>query len=149
MKRWLALGVLLAAVACGGKSLEPVDVSGSDACAFCRMAVSDRHFAAEVVAAGEEPRFFDDIGCLANGLKEARFPESAAAFVSDHRTGKWVAAHRAVYTKAPRVSTPMGSGIIAHVDASSRDQDPAASGGVALTADEVFARRLPGLGNGR
>jgi len=36
----------------------------NDACAHCRMAVSDPRFAAQLAAPGEEPRFFDDLGCL-------------------------------------------------------------------------------------
>lgn len=114
------------------------------------MAVSDVHFAAQVVATGEEPRFFDDIGCLANWLKDNRAPEGAVAFVADHRNGGWTLAEAAVYTKAPHLSTPMGSGIIAHADATSREQDVAARGGEPLSVDRVFgAARVPGVHGAR
>lgn len=146
ISRRLVVALVLALCSCAcTRELAPVDASQSDACTFCRMAVSDTHFAAEVVAPGEEPRFFDDIVCLAGWLKDARVPEGAVAFVADHHTARWVRAEAAVYTKAPRVSTPMGSSIIAHADAVSRDRDPAATGGQPLTVAEIFgAGRLPG-----
>lgn len=146
--RIVVLALVVGSSACAGLP-EPVDVSQSDACTFCRMAVSDPHVAAQIVARGEEPRFFDDIGCLAGWLKDARAADGAIAFVADHRTGKWALAETAVYTKPLRFSTPMGSGIIAHADAASRDDDPAARGGRALTALEVFGAGLPGVRNGR
>lgn len=144
-----ALVLMLCPCACT-RALAPVEASQSDACTFCRMAMSDTHVAAQIVARGEEPRFFDDIGCLAGWLKDARAPEGAIAFVADHRTAQWVRAGAAVYTHAPRVSTPMGSSIIAHADAASRDRDPAASGGRPLTVAEIFgAGPLPGGRDGR
>lgn len=139
MMRAAALSALLLfSCACARRLPDPVDPAPSDACAFCRMAVSDAHFAAQIVAAGEEPRFFDDIGCLAAWLKAHPAPEGAVAFVADHRTGQWVPARAAVYTRASGLSTPMGSGVIAHADSSSRDQDPAGRGGDALSVTQVF-----------
>ena len=141
--RPLAAALLFVTCACGGGLPDAVDVSASDACRHCRMAVSDVHFAAQVVARGEEPLFFDDIGCLANWLKDARPPEGAVVFVADHRTGRWVVTERAVFTRAPRLATPMGSGIIAHADGTSRDQDTAARGGTPQALEQVFGARLP------
>ena len=84
------------------------------------------------MAPGELPRFFDDLGCLAQlpegGQERRRAP---TAFVADHRTKAWVRADRAVYTRVPGLETPMGSHVIAHADAASRDQDPDARGGSA------------------
>ena len=65
---------------------------------------------------GELPRFFDDLGCLADYLTAGKAPAGAAAFVADHRTKAWVRADRAVYTRVPGLATPMGS----HVDRARR-----------------------------
>jgi len=54
-------------------------------------------------------------------------PPGARAFVADHRTGEWVPAESAVYSRAP-IDTPMGSHLIAHASAASRDLDPQARG---------------------
>jgi copper chaperone NosL len=149
--RVAALTLVLCLCACARKLPEPVDPAPSDACTSCRMAVSDVHFAAEVVAPGEEPRFFDDIGCLAKWLEAATVPDGAMAFVADHRDGHWTRAGYAVYTRALHLATPMGSGIIAHTDAASRDLDPAAAGGRPLTPGDVFGatRIVAGPNDGR
>jgi len=103
------------------------------------MAVSDVHFAGQVGAPGELPVFFDDVGCLAGWLKEQNaLPEGIVAWVADHRTGEWIAAGRAVYTKVPDLATPMSSHLIAHADAASRDADPGSQGGTAVAAAELF-----------
>lgn len=111
----------------------------SDACSWCRMAVSDPHFAAQLVTPADEARFFDDIGCLASYLRAKRdLPRGATAYVADHRTQAWVEAAAAVYTRVDSLETPMGSHLVAHSDAGSRGADPAAKGGTPLSATDVF-----------
>jgi copper chaperone NosL len=108
------------------------------------MVVSDARFAAQLVAPSEEPRFFDDIGCLHDhlGTPEGK-PTGAVAYVADHRTRAWVPAGRAVYTRVPGLATPMGSHLVAHADPASRDADPDARGGTPVTATEVFGPAGP------
>jgi copper chaperone NosL len=136
--RAAALATLLAS-ACPRGEPSPAKLDPrTEACAFCRMAVSDPRSAAQLVAPGEEPLFFDDIGCLRGRLAASPPPRGAAAFVADHRTGAWVRAERAVYTHQPAVETPMGSHLLAHSDAASRDADPAARGGRPVAAGEAL-----------
>ncbi len=121
----------------------------AEACRSCRMAVSEARFASQIVAFAEEPRFFDDLGCLRDHLASAGpLPPGAVSYVADHRTRAWVRAERAVYTRLPGLATPMGSHVIAHADAASRDLDPASRGGAALSASELFGAALPD-GDGR
>jgi copper chaperone NosL len=88
------------------------------------MAVSDRRFAAQLLAPGDDPRFFDDVGCLASFVRSKRdLPAGWRAYVSDHRTQQWVAADAAVYTRVPALETPMGSHLVAHADEGSRRAD--------------------------
>jgi copper chaperone NosL len=109
------------------------------------MAVSEARFAAQVVAPGEEPLFFDDVGCLRDYLRGgARVAAGSVAFVADHHTREWVEAGRAVYTRVPGLGTPMGSNLIAHRDPASRDADDDARGGSPLGPAEVFGHTLPG-----
>jgi copper chaperone NosL len=101
--------------------------------------VSDAHFAAQLVAPSEKPRFFDDIGCLATFLKSGGAPaKGQVAYVADHRTKQWVPAASAIYTKKPTLATPMSSGILAHADPPSRDADSDAAGGTSLTVRDLF-----------
>jgi len=116
----------------------------NDACAFCRMAVSDARFAAQLAAPGEEPRFFDDLGCLRDWLaRKPPLPRGAVAFVADHRTRAWVRASRAVFTHQPSLETPMSSHLLAHADPASRDADRAAGGGRRMEVAEVFGPAGP------
>jgi copper chaperone NosL len=141
MSRKVLVALLGLAAACapgGPPPPAPLDTA-NEACRHCRMMVSDARFAAQLIAPAEEPRFFDDLGCLRDFLREK--PAEVAGYtiyVADHRTRAWVAAEQAVYTRVESLWTPMGSHLIAHADAASRAADPEARGGAALTAAEVF-----------
>jgi copper chaperone NosL len=144
------LTAALTLVTCGGGAPEPAALdTRNEACASCRMAVSSAVFASQLVAPGELPRFFDDLGCLGDFLKAGKAPRDATAFVADHRTKAWVRADRAVYTRVPGLETPMGSHVIAHADASSRDQDGDARGGTPVAAAELFGPGGPPVGGSR
>ena len=121
----------------------------NESCASCRMAVSTAVFASQLVAPGELPRFFDDLGCLGNYLRAGKGPARATAFVADHRTKAWVRADRAVYTRVPGLETPMGSHVIAHADAASRGQDPDARGGSPVDPAELLGPSGPPVGGPR
>jgi copper chaperone NosL len=143
--RAFVLGVTLVTVACGGSRPSPAALEpGVQPCAYCRMIVVDRHFASQIVSPDDEPRFFDDLGCLGNYLK-TRSPLSvgSAVYVADHRTGDWVALTSANYTRVDEIAAPMGSHIIAHATTASRDADHGAVNGVAMKTAEVFPAGLP------
>jgi copper chaperone NosL len=137
--RALLAGLLMTA-ACA-RQVVPADLdTANTACRHCRMQVSDVHFAAQITAPGAEPVFFDDIGCLRDYVKQADepLPANAVAFVADHRTGAWVRATAAVFTRPAHLATPMEGGIIAHDNETSRRQDPDAAGGAPVTVQEIF-----------
>lgn len=145
MKAWVALSLTLSVTACqrgppGPAALDP----RNDACALCRMAMSDRRFASQLVAPREEPRFFDDLSCLRDWLREhPDRPPGAVAYVTDHRTGEWVRAAGAAYARVPGLATPMGSQLVAHRDTASRDADPAVAGAVRVAPGEIFGLTGP------
>ena len=134
---------LFAAAALAGCSRGPAPPAVLDtrteACRFCRMTVSEHCFAAQLVAPGEEPVFFDDIGCLRDYLRrEGELPGDTVAYVADHRTGIWVPARAAVYTRISG-ETPMGSHLVAHENPESRASDPAAGGGGPVPAFDILS----------
>jgi copper chaperone NosL len=132
-----------AVAACAAPGPAPLDTR-SESCSFCRMAVSDPRFAAQLVAPSEEPRFFDDVGCLASYLRAKReLPKGARAYVADHRHQAWIDAATAVYARVETLETPMGSHIVAHADAASRAEDAEAKDGKPLTAADVFGPSGP------
>jgi copper chaperone NosL len=138
----------LALAGCDGE-LRPEDlVKDRDLCATCRMPVSDIRFAAQIAAPGQLPRFFDDPGCFAEFVRSGEVKEAAVAWVADHRTGAWVRADRAIYTRVENLATPMNHKLVAHESAASRDSDPDAKGGKPVTLQEVFGPKGPPTGAG-
>jgi copper chaperone NosL len=140
MKSIVRTVLVLALAGCSLSRTTPaaLDTSGKESCASCRMAIVDGSTAAQLVAPGEEPRFFDDLGCLRSYLAQNKLPWKAVVYVADHRTKAWVPLSRAVYARQPALETPMGSQLIAHANAGSRADDAAARGATPLSAAEVF-----------
>jgi copper chaperone NosL len=145
MRACMAAVLALLVSACGTGPPGPARLdTRSDACAECRMAVSSVRFASQLVAPGEEPRFFDDLGCLAAYVRRrSSLPRRAAAYVADHRSGEWVRPGSAVFTRVPDLDTPMGSHVVAHASAASRDADPDARGGSTVDTSTFFGGSLP------
>lgn len=137
MIRWLLLACLTLN-ACTAAALGPADVRvGEDACAHCRMIIISLATAAQVAAPGAEPLLFDELGCLRDYLAEKPLDPEAIVFVADHRTGEWIDAAQATFTRT-RAPTPMGSGLLAHASAESRDQDPDALHGLPVTVEAIL-----------
>lgn len=143
MTRMLAALVLLLSAACARGTPEPAALdTRNERCRSCRMVVSDRRTAAQIVVPGEEPQFFDDLGCLRDRLgRGGPTPAHAAVFVADHRTAEWIRAERAVYGRSATVDTPMGSRLVAHASAASRAADTGVPDVVPVSAAEVLGGR--------
>jgi copper chaperone NosL len=144
MKGLLIIGVTAGLIGCAAGTPTPAPLMIGVACSSCRMVVSDPNLAAQIAAAGEEPRFFDDIGCLADYLRRHALADGAAVFVADHRSAEWIPAERAVYSRAEAIATPMNSHIVAHADEAGRRADASVRDAVPLRARDVFGATLPG-----
>ena len=138
MTRSLVAVALVVLASCASGDPRPADVQAGTTCTQCRMTVVDRKLASQLVAPGEEPRVFDDLGCLAAYLGAHPLPEGATIFVADHSTGAWVAAGDAVYSRNPAIATPMNSHLVAHRDDASRAADVAVRPVARLAATDVF-----------
>lgn len=139
----VSAALVAAGIACSQAVPPPATLdTKNDTCSVCRMTVSDRHLAAQILERGEEPRFFDDLGCLAKFLDEHQLRD-AVVYVADHRTGEWTPAASAVYSRLARASTPMASGLIAHATLESRADDGAAAGSALVDAQTALGRRMP------
>ena len=125
---------------CTGDALAPVALQSGTACANCRMTVLDAKLASQIVAPGEEPRFFDDLGCLAAYLRaHAGNHDGGRTYVADHASGAWIPAERAVYSRDPSVATPMDSHLLAYRDDTARTADGAGRQIGRLTLPDVIA----------
>lgn len=148
--RLLALVLSVAFVTgCGAEKMTPVPIQPGTPCAYCRMTIGDTHFGGEVVAPGEEPRQYDDIGCLANDLRKRPPAADARVFVADYATGALVPGATAVYSRVETIETPMMSHVVAHADEGGRARDARVHAGVKQVVGDVFGDALPGAADGR
>jgi len=79
------------------------------------MMISDLAHAAQAVAPGEEPRFYDDRGCLAKD--SASLPAGAKLYVQLEGGKGWVDVHDAFFAYPDGLRTPMGYGVTAFLTA--------------------------------
>lgn len=108
------LGFIFLLAACGQPEIAPVAINPEDMCSMCRMAISEKQFAAELITKDGEALKFDDIGCLRDYLKaKADRSRIAAYFVADYETKKWLKAESAHFVKSAELATPMGGNIAA------------------------------------
>lgn len=115
-----ALVLALIAAGCSRQTaLVPPEIHyGSETCADCGMIIGDPHYAAaldwRVTPDGAtQTADFDDIGCLLNWRRHHARAQILAAWVKDARTADWLHASSALYLKSQRLTTPMGSGVVA------------------------------------
>jgi len=120
MRRFsLLLLLLLAIVGCEKKEIGAVEKVhwDRDMCERCKMAVSERKFAFEIIDPKTGKAYkFDDIGCGVLWLDEEKIPwrDKAIMWVTDAKTGEWIDARKAIYTDDS--ITPMAYGFAAYTE---------------------------------
>ena len=105
-----SIGIILALTlltACAGQEFKPVEISDGELCTFCKMAVSERRYAAQLLNEDGEAFLFDDIGCMRRYVDETRF-RPAAVFVIDFDSKEWLDGKKAFYVRSQEFQTPMG-----------------------------------------
>jgi copper chaperone NosL len=119
MKGWRGLAGLAASIALAvvagcqpaGHGPPPLRF-GQEACAQCRMIISDERFAAALTTEAGDAAKFDDVGCLveheAGGLQA-----STAYWVRDFRADAWLDARAASFVRSNKIASPMGFGLAA------------------------------------
>jgi nitrous oxide reductase accessory protein NosL len=88
-----------------------------DMCERCKMAISERKFAVEVIEPKRDKAYkFDDIGCAVLWMEEEKVPwkNEAIIWITDAKSGRWIDAKKAKYTED--AITPMAFGFAAYSD---------------------------------
>ena len=134
----ISIVTLLLAVGCQHAAPGPADIEPGDICASCKMAISEKRYAAELIDRDGELLRFDDIGCMLRWV-EGQPHEATAYFVADFDSRKWVRAEEAYYVRSPELKTPM-SGIVAFQDASSAEAAAARYHGDRLRLTDLLGR---------
>lgn len=84
-----------------------------DMCERCKMVVSDRKHATQVInPITKRAYMYDDIGCAVLWFEEEKieWESTAKIWVTDITTGKWIDAHKAVYDTNNITSMAYGFG---------------------------------------
>jgi copper chaperone NosL len=123
---------------------EPITY-GRDACAHCRMHISQPGFAGELRDTNGVLTKYDDIGCLLHAMV-ALHHEVPEAWVEDHDGGRFLPLLSARLVRSERVETPMGYGIVAFKDEDAAQTFARAQGGEVLALEDILrqpARIVP------
>ena len=139
--RLVIVAVALLSAACSETAAGPPDiVVDRSACSHCTMFVSEPIFAAAYQAPGQEPRLFDDIGCMLDALRR----ETAApidVWLQDAGGGGWLDADEAIVVGSQQVRTPMSGGWLAYANEAAAEQAATAHGGeVVRSFRELMSR---------
>ncbi len=117
--KWLMkIGILLSLclfIGCTNSNKEQLAVEfvwDREVCEECKMAVSDPHYAAQVIDPEGKPHYFDDIGCAFIWKKRHPMQGQERTWVNDFKTTEWIDAKKANWLHGTH-KTPMGYGFAA------------------------------------
>jgi copper chaperone NosL len=97
-------------------------------CSHCGMLVSEPVYAAAYQAGDNEPRVFDDIGCMLDAVRrETASP--ITVWLQDAAGAGWINADQATVVSSARIKTPMHGGMLAYANAVAAEKAAAAHGG--------------------
>ncbi|MFB3902194.1 MAG: nitrous oxide reductase accessory protein NosL [Acidobacteriota bacterium] len=121
---WLPLlfTIVLGSAGCISSTLEPVEIYPEDMCSRCKMAISDKRFAGEIVVEAGVARKFDDLGCLLADIRDRTTRDEPPAFAVDFEKREWVNVKEAYFLRSSAISTPMASGLVAFKDRSDAER---------------------------
>ena len=114
MKKAVFLSVLFFVLSCSKKvDFKPRPINfDRDVCHVCKMGLDEPKYNVEAINEHGEYRMYDDIGCLAEDIREGDFNtwkgKKYKIWIGDAETGKWIDAEKAWYRYGDR--TPMGYG---------------------------------------
>jgi copper chaperone NosL len=134
-----AMFFLLLLVGCETSNVEPVALAPEDMCSYCKMVISEKRYAAELIDSEGQAFKFDDIGCMANFLKNKKNTAKIVAhFVMDFDERQWIKAEEAYYVRSSELATPMNGGLIAFKDRSKAQEAIDKFHGTLIRFEDLF-----------
>jgi len=137
VSRIVIAGIVLAS--CQKSMIGPVALAPEDMCAYCKMAISEKRYAAELIDSEGQAFKFDDIGCMANFIKSKKNTTKIVAyFVMDFDERQWTKADDAYYVRSSELTTPMNGGVIAFKNQSKAQEAIGKYQGELLRFKDIF-----------
>lgn len=108
-------------------------------CAQCRMAISEKRYAAEMVGSEGDVIKFDNLDCMVRYVSGRGLKDKAAAwFVMDSDGREWLDARQASFVRSASIPGPMGNGILAVRDATQAEHLAQRFSGQVLRFDDLW-----------
>ena len=81
-------------------------------CAWCKMAISEKRYTAEVIDSAGNVYKFDSAACMVHYVREHNLRATAAAyFIADYESRAWLDARKASHVASDAIPSPMASGL--------------------------------------
>jgi copper chaperone NosL len=125
---------------CQKSNVVPVALELEDQCSYCRMAISEKRYAAELIDTEGQAVKFDDIGCMINFIKSKNNSKFVAQFVMDFDERQWIRAEDAYYIRSAELNSPMNGGVVAFKTQSQAEEAAARFHGQPLRFNDIFNR---------
>lgn len=111
-------------------------------CAFCKMAISQKQYCAELIDAERNVSKFDDIGCMIQFAQERNIGEDRLGqfhvFVRNYQKRDWIEGPQALYVQSESIHSPMASGLIAVSNPKDAERLAAQFHGRRMKFDEIW-----------
>lgn len=108
MRFILVTFVLLWIAACAARPTPRDPLWDREICAHCRMTISERRYAVQLMGPGAAVRYYDDLGCALNDRSRKPELREGLLYVRPYGDEGWIEAGVASY--AANLRTPMGFG---------------------------------------
>src|SRR5262245_40430823 len=129
---------------CHAPASRPVEIVAEDMCGYCRMAISERQYAAECVDKQGTAWKFDDIGCMTNYLGSRNGQnDELVCYVVDFDSRQWISASQAFFVRSIKYKTPMGGSVAAFGDKPRAERAASKLRGNVTSFVELRSQALP------
>ena len=99
---------LLSLGSCSAQGPKPIKLN-KDACAYCKMTITDAPFAAQLITPKNRHYFFDDVTCMLSYQNENEEAKNSQFYISDFsRPSVFIEADKALYLESDSMRSPMG-----------------------------------------
>jgi len=108
-------------------------------CAWCKMAISEKRYAAEAVDNDGNVFKFDNAACMVRFVLDRKWRSRIGAYyIADYETRAWIDARKAAYIKSAETPSPMASGLAAFGAATNAAEFAAARHGKVIAFEDLW-----------
>lgn len=120
-------------------ALQPVEIDANDMCSFCKMAISEKRYAAEAIDTAGTVYKFDNAACMTRFVGERGLrAKMAVYYVADFDSRTFVDAQKAVFAISEAIPSPMASGLAAFKDRAKAHQFAADHQGNVIAFEDLW-----------